>query len=69
MSVLLPGVSFMGHLCGVITGFLFSSGYLNWCIPMHFIVGMESGFIGKLMKKSNAFVDYSSFLVDVDLYT
>lgn len=56
MTVLLPGASFVGHLCGVITGFLFSSGYLNWCIPMHFIVRMESGVIGKWMKKSNAFV-------------
>ena len=56
MSILMPGVSFIGHLCGVISGFLFASGYLNWLIPMHFIVRMESGFIGKWMKKSEAFV-------------
>ena len=57
MSILMPGVSFVGHLCGVISGFLFASGYLNWLIRMHLIVRMESGFIGKWMKKSEAFVN------------
>lgn len=56
MSVFIPGVSFIGHLCGIISGFLFVFGYLNFLIPMHCIVAMEKGWIGQMMRKSNAFV-------------
>ena len=56
MSVLIPGVSFIGHLCGILSGSLFVFGYLNWAIPMHCLVAMEKGFIGSVLKKSNAFV-------------
>ncbi|KAM7458473.1 hypothetical protein BLSTO_00770 [Blastocystis sp. subtype 1] len=56
MSVIMPGVSFTGHLCGVISGFLFVSGYLNWLLPMHCLVACERGFVGSLLKRSNAFV-------------
>ena len=56
MSVLIPGVSFIGHLCGVISGFLFATGYLNWLIPMHILVRVEKSFVGSWMKKSDAFV-------------
>lgn len=52
----------MGHLCGVISGFLFVSGYLNWLVPMHCLVAVERGFVGSLMKKSNAFVRVVSLL-------
>lgn len=58
----MPGVSFVGHLCGVISGFLFVSGYLNWLVPMHCLVAVERGFVGSLMKKSNAFVRAVSLL-------
>ena len=56
MSVLIPGVSFVGHLCGIISGYLFVFGYLNWLIPMHCLVAVEKSFVGSLMKKSSAFV-------------
>ena len=56
MSVLIPGVSFIGHLCGILSGYLFVFGYLNWIIPMHCLVAMEKSFLGSLLKKSSAFV-------------
>ena len=52
----MPGVSFIGHLCGVVSGFLFASGYLNWLVPMHCLVRVEKGCFGSMLKKSDAFV-------------
>ncbi|KAK8808277.1 hypothetical protein JH06_4007 [Blastocystis sp. subtype 4] len=56
MSVIMPGVSFIGHLCGVVSGFLFASGYLNWLVPMHCLVRVEKGCFGSMLKKSDAFI-------------
>lgn len=52
----MPGVSFIGHLCGVVSGFLFATGYLNWLVPMHCLVWLEKGWFGSILKKSSAFV-------------
>ncbi|KAK8827488.1 hypothetical protein WA538_003448, partial [Blastocystis sp. DL] len=56
MSVLVPGVSFIGHLCGVITGFFFATGYLNCLVPMRCLLWLEKGPVGTLFKKSSAFI-------------
>ena len=56
MSVLIPGVSFIGHLCGILSGYLFVFGYLNWLIPMHCLVALERSSVCSVMKKSSAFV-------------
>ena len=56
----MPGVSFIGHLCGVVSGFLFASGYLNWLVPMHCLVRVEKGCFGSVLKKSDAFVGAGS---------
>lgn len=54
----MPGVSFIGHLCGVVSGFLFASGYLNWLVPMHCLVRVEKSCFGGILKKSDAFVRF-----------
>jgi len=33
LSVVLPGISFLGHLCGILTGMLFITGALQLCMP------------------------------------
>jgi len=35
MSILLPDVSFVGHLCGIISGYLYTFGILNFIIPSY----------------------------------
>ena len=33
ISLFVPGVSFMGHLAGILVGGAHSSGWLGWCLP------------------------------------
>jgi len=35
MSVIMPDVSFVGHLCGIVSGYLYSFGLLNFIIPSY----------------------------------
>jgi len=35
MSILLPDVSFVGHLCGIISGYLYTFGIFNFIIPSY----------------------------------
>jgi len=35
MSVIMPDVSFVGHLCGIVSGYLYSFGLLNFIVPSY----------------------------------
>lgn len=37
-SVLVPGVSLLGHLCGAAVGFLWGSGYIKFLVPHEWIL-------------------------------
>ena len=33
MSILVPNASLVGHLCGIIVGYIYMLGYLKWLVP------------------------------------
>lgn len=62
LQLILPNISFYGHLSGIITGFLQSSGYLNCALVTddQRLQNMEDWPVLKTLTRSPAFVPANS---------
>lgn len=55
IQVIMPNISLMGHLCGILAGFLYIYGYLNCLFPHNATVQNweQHGCLRKLSRQSN----------------
>ena len=56
LQVLLPGVSLLGHLCGVALGYVFVWGYLDACLLSPSLAGAAERSLFLPLSRSHAFV-------------
>lgn len=56
LQFMMPNISFLGHLSGILTGGLYAAGWLQWCIPAQDAVHAwegNSSWLASLRRKPN----------------
>jgi len=60
IQIIVPNVSFLGHLCGILSGLLFIQGYLDWLfIPLSLIPDLPNGPAGPTNYRPNDYPTYN----------
>ncbi|KAK8801994.1 hypothetical protein WA158_006389 [Blastocystis sp. Blastoise] len=62
IQILCPNVSFIGHLSGLIVGFLYSIGLFDSLVPMKLLKRIENSKIGDIMKHNHHFTPMPAYL-------